>query len=295
MARALTTAKYPGAAAPDVQYGALLSDAVSSAGRLAALAAVPLVASLARWRDVLALSTRPGSHLGVKLGLPHPLADLWTFVDAPALERRELYVDAPVVTGQGLSADVLIAALAFAVGTGLLIAGYVGSIDQFARQGRYDFLENVRRYGARMVAFQAVVYAVLLAIVGAALVHPVFLVVGLLVGLLAWVLFYLAPFLVVVEGRSLGDAFGRSFELVTSRREPLVFLALYAALVLLGSLPVSLLANADLPGVLVAALVASGGGLVLTVLAVLFVRDLVAPTRPTVRSASGTDVAADGD
>lgn len=233
----------------------------------------------------------------MKLGLPHPLADLWTFVDAPAPARRGLHVDAPVPLEQGLSAEFLVAGVAFTVGSGLLVAGYVGSIDQFARQGQYDFLANVRRYGVRLVGFQAVVYAVLLLLMAAALVHPGLLVAGLLFGFLAWALFYLAPFLVVVEDRSLGDAFRRSLELVTARREPIAFLALYAGLVLLWSLPVSLLANADLPGVLVAAVLSSGVGLFLTVLAVLFVRELVASTLPSVRpadGASGGEAAPDG-
>lgn len=280
-----------------MQYGALLSDAVSYAGRLAALAVVPLVASLARWRDVLAFSSRHRTHLGVKLGLPHPLADLWTFVDAPAPGQQELYVDAPVATGQGLTADVLVTAVAFIVGSGLLMAGYVGSIDQFVRRGRCDFLANVRRYGARMVGFQAVVYVFLLVLVGVGTVHSGFLVVGLVVGFLAWVLLYLAPFLVVVEDRPLGDAFRRSLELVTNHGEPIAFLALYAVVVLSVSLPVSLLTNADLPGVLVAAVLASAAGLFLTVFAVLFVRELVSATPPSPEPAGGTDgsaAAADG-
>lgn len=271
-----------------MQYGALLSDAGSVTGRLAALAVVPLLASLARWRDVVALGSRTGSEIGVTLGLPHPIADLWTFVDAPRPERSGLHVDVPVGMDPELSATLLLAAALYAVGIGLLMAGYVGSVDQFLRRGRYDFLANVRRYGARMVGFQAVVYAYLLVLVVVVLDSPPLVVVGIVVGFLAWALLYLAPFLVVVEDRPLGDAFRRSLDLVTSRGEPLAFLLLYAAVVLLGSLPVSLLANLDLPGVLVAAILASGVGHLLTVLTVLFARELVEPDGPTVRAPEDT-------
>lgn len=281
-----------------MQYGALLSDAASYAGRLAALAVIPLVASLVRWRDVVALGARRGSEIGIKIGLPHPIADLWTFVDAPRPDRSGLHVDAPVGMDLELSATLLLAAALYGVVLGLLMAGYVGSVDQFVRRGRYDFLANIRRYGARMVGFQAAVYAYLLVLLAAALASPAFIVVGIVVGFLAWVGFFLAPFLVVVEDRPLVDAFRRSLDLVTTRQEPLVFLLLYAGLVLLGSLPTSLLANADLPGVLTAALLASLFGNFLTVLSVVFVRELVAPARPSTRPASGAtgpDSATDAD
>lgn len=287
-----------------MQYGALLSEAASYAGRLAALSVVPLLASLARWRDVVALGSRTGSEIGIKLSLPHPIADLWTFVDAPRRGRNGLHVDVPAGMDPELSATLLLAVALYAVGIGLLMAGYVGSVDEFLRRGRYDFLANVRRFGARMVGFQAVVYAYLLVLVVVALDSTVLVVVGLVVGFLAWALLYLAPFLVVVEDRPLGDAFRRSHELVTSRGEPIAFLLLYAAVVLLGSLPVSLLANLDLPGVLVAAILASVVGHLLTVLTVLFARRLVEPDALSNRAtedASGTGgpgdpaAAAEGD
>lgn len=274
-----------------MQYGALLSNAVSYAGRLAVLAIVPLLASLARWRDVVALGSRTGREIGFKLSLPHPVADLWTFVDAPRPERSGLHVDVPVGMDPELSATLLLAAALYAVGIGLLMAGYVGSVDEFLRRGRYDFLANVRRFGTRMVGFQAVVYAYLLVLVVVALESLPLVVFGLVVGFLAWALLYLAPFVVVVEDRPLGDAFRRSLELVTSRVEPLAFLLLYAAVVLFGSLPVSLLANLELPGVLVAAILASVVGHLLTVLTVLFTRRLVEPDAPSNRAtedASGT-------
>lgn len=269
-----------------MQYDALLSNAATYAGRLVVLAVVPLAGSFARWSDVVALATRPGHEVGIKLALPHPIADLWTFVDAPDPASSGLHVDAPMSTADGLSAAILVGALAYVVGTGLLMAGYVGSVDQFVRHGRYDFLENVWRYGVRMVGVQVVVYAYLLCVVAAGFLEPLLVVVGILVGLLAWIFLYLAPFLVVVDDRPLPEAFARSFELVGSRREPVVFLAIYAGIVLLGSLPTSLATNAGLPGVLAAALFASLLGNFLTVFTVLFVRELVAPARPPAGSAS---------
>lgn len=258
-----------------MRLGALLSDAASLAGRVAPLALVPLAASLARWNDVVALAGRQDSHVGVKFDLPNPLADLWTFVDAPGPGRYGLYVDAPVALDAGLGVDALATAAAFALGSGLLMAGFVGSIDQFDRRGRYDFLRNVRAYGVRMVGFQAVVFAVLLLLARAAVVRPAALVVGIVVGFVAWFLFFPTPYLVVLEDRPLLEAFRESVRLTTGGVEPLRFVVVYGLVVVAGSLPASAIANAGLPGVLAAAALASGVGLVLTAYTVLFVRELV--------------------
>ena len=67
-----------------MRFGSLLSDALSDARRLLPLALVPLAATLARWSDVVAVATDTDRRLSLRFGLPHPIADLWTFIDPPA-------------------------------------------------------------------------------------------------------------------------------------------------------------------------------------------------------------------
>ena len=270
-----------------MQYGSLVSDALSKTARLIPLALVPLVASLARWPDVLAVATEPGVNFGVKFGLPHPLADLWTFIDAPSPEGGGFYVDAPFVDpsvareGELLADPQVLGAIVLTLAgyvlfTGVLTAGYLGSINQFLTARRYDFLANVRRYAVRMVALQTVLLGSFLLVFGAALVAVPLVILLVAVGFVAWLLLYLTPFLVVVADEPLLVAFRRSLRLTTSSVQPLAFVVVYALLVAAISLPMSALANLGIGGVLAAAALASNFGLFLSVLAVMFTRELLA-------------------
>lgn len=272
-----------------MRLSALLSESVSVAGRLAVLALVPLVTSLARGHDVVALATRPGRHYNVSFGFPHPLAGLWTFVDPPSPAGGDVVsVDLPVVVDAGVVASAAASAAVFLVGAGLLMAGYVGSINQYLEEGRFEFLENVRVYGRRMVGFQAAVLAASVALVLPVIAAPPLFVVSVVAMLALAFLFFLAPYLVVVSDLGLLEAFERSPELATGRGEPIAFFAVYALVVAAGSFPLSAAVNGGFPGVLLAALLASGAGLVLTTFTVRFVRELVAESGDESGTGSGT-------
>ena len=89
---------------------------------------------------------------------------------------------------------VLLSALVFVAVEGVVMAGFLGSIDQYVRDGRYDLVGNVRRFAARMVAFQAIAFCGLLAWMAVLLVSPPLAIVGFAVGLVVWLLVYLTPF-----------------------------------------------------------------------------------------------------
>ena len=175
---------------------------------------------------------------------------------------------------QALGAVVLTLA-GYVLFTGVLTAGYLGSIDQFLTARRYDFLGNVRRYAVRMVALQALLLGSFLLVFGAALVAVPLVILLVAVGFVAWLLLYLTPFLVVVADEPLLVAFRRSLRLTTSSVQPLAFVVVYALLVAAISLPTSVLANLGIGGVLAAAALASNFGLFLSVLAVVFTRELL--------------------
>jgi predicted metal-binding membrane protein len=126
-----------------------------------------------------------------------------------------------------------------------------------------------------MVAFQAVVFCSLLVLMAVALVSPPLVIVGFAVGLVVWLLVYLTPFLVVVADLPLLAAFRRSVRLATGRIEPVAFAAGYALVVAVVSVPVSVITNAGIPGVVLAAAIVSPIGLFLSALTVRFTRALL--------------------
>ena len=155
------------------------------------------------------------------------------------------------------------------------MAGFLGSIDQFVRDGRYDVAGNVRRFAARMVALQAVAFAGLLSWMAVLLVSPPLAIVGFAVGLVLWLLVYLTPFLVVVADLPLLAAFRRSVRLTSGRIEPVAFAVGYALVVAVVSVPVSVITNAGIPGVVLAAAIMGPIGLSLAALTVRFTRALL--------------------
>ena len=125
-----------------------------------------------------------------------------------------------------------------------------------------------------MVAFQAVAFCGLLAWMAVLLVSPPLAIVGFAVGLVVWLLVYLTPFLVVADLPLLA-AFRRSVRLTTGRIEPVAFAAGYALVVAVVSVPVSVITNAGITGVVLAAAIVGPIGLFLAALAVRFTRALL--------------------
>lgn len=258
-----------------MQLDELLAAAVSTAVRIPLLALVPLITGLSRSTDVMETATRSGMRVSVSFGFPHPPADLWTFADAPRSGVRGEGIGVPTVVDAGLLVAIVASLVVVLVVRGLLVAGYLGSIDQFLEEERYDFRRNVRRYGVQILGYQAVVLATVLALAGTGLVDPVLFLVFLPFALALGYVLYLTPYLIVVEDRATVDAFRRSALLTTDRIPAAVFFVFYAVLVAVASVPLSLVLNAGIGGVVLAAVVSSALGLVLTTFAVLFARDLV--------------------
>ena len=158
---------FSGSDTGNVRFGYLLSDALSDARRLLPLALVPLAATLARWSEGVAVATDTDERFSLRFGLPHPTADLQTFIDPLASDGGGLRVDAPFVAETGSVADsfalsvVALSVAGYVLLTGVLTAGYLGSIDQFLASRRHDFTGNVGRYALRMVALGSIPPSVL--------------------------------------------------------------------------------------------------------------------------------------
>ena len=261
-----------------MRIGSLISGASSDTGRLLPLAVVPFFTSVVRWTDVVAVGTASGEEFGVTFRLPEAVPDLWTFLETPSPDGNGLVTPVPFLTlgsARVATVAVLLSAIVFVVVQGVVMAGFLGSIDQFVREGRYDVVANVRRFAARMVAFQAVVFCSLLVLMAVALVSPPLVIVGFAVGLVVWLLVYLTPFLVVVADLPLLAAFRRSVRLATGGIEPVAFAAGYALVIAVISVPVSIITNAGIPGVVLAAAIVGPIGLFLAALTVRFTRALL--------------------
>lgn len=259
---------------------ALLSDTVEYTLELLPLAVVPLVTALLQWNQVTAAAAASDRY-GVTFGFPLPVVDLWSFVNAPT-EGPAGGVSPgamPVSPGWSLLA-VLAGALAFAVVAGLLLAGYLGSIDEgiAGTDGAFDFPANVRRYATAMIGFELLVFGTVLATVGLVAVLPGLFPVSFLALVVLGYLFYPAPYLVVVAEEPLADALGRGLALTTGERagETLAFFGAYVVLSAALSVPFTAVTlNSGLAGVVLAAAAAAPVGLALAVLTYLFVASLV--------------------
>jgi hypothetical protein len=259
----------------------LYSRSVEHAARVWPLAAVPLVVTLfdvGRLRTLLRNTDRAFS---VTFGVPRPVSSLFSFVNAQPNG----------VSGFGSVAVFAVALVGSAVVSGLLAAGYLGSIDA-ALDGRIDFLGAVRSYGRPLVGFSLLEAAVTLTFVGMGIVAPPLLVVFAVGFLVLAYLFFATPYLVVVAELTLASALRRSVELATGDGRVLGFFLGYVLVSAILSVPISMLAfSSGLVGVAAAVVASTPAALLLNVATLLFVRDLVAePASPTQSSNMPVDM-----
>jgi hypothetical protein len=266
----------------------LLSRTVEHTAHVWPLVVVPLVATLlevGRLRALLRTAdpapapangdttrvviSEPDRLFSVTFGVPRPVSTLWSFVNA---QPEGVSTGA---VGFDSVAVFVVALLVASVVSGLLAAGYLGSIDA-ALDGRFDFLAAVRSYGRPLVGFSLLEAGVSLLLVAVGLVAlPLVVVVGTALFVLAY-LFFTTPYLVVVDDLGLAPALRRAFELATSEGRVLGFFVGYVVVSALLSVPISALAFAAPPvGVALAVLVSAPVALLLNVATLLFVRDLV--------------------
>lgn len=265
-----------------MQLSALLETSIDRSKRLAVLAVVPFLTSLLRWRDVEAVASDSSTVYSVTFGTPHPFLDLWTFVNAPTPETGDAVgtADFPLLVAAGFGLLFVASLVGFVVVSGLLLAGYLGSIDEGGDGGEFDFLGNVISYGRSLVGYQALSLGVVVGLVLAAGAVPAMApLVFVAVFVLAY-LFYLTPYLVVVRDRGLVVALRESFGIVTSRLEPVVAFVGFTVCVAVASVPVSWIAyEFGFPGVVAAAAVTAPVGFFATVFFLEFAGELAADGR----------------
>ena len=254
-------------------FGARLSD---SAGRLSEhglwqYALVPLLLSALNGRQIRnVLGSAYDLHAGISFGVPIPVTDAWSFVSTPT-------PGGGVTVGPTALAGVAL----FAVGIvlqGVLLAGYLGGLSRGVRGEPPAFGATVREYWLPFLGFALVLLAMFLPpalfVLGPAGLRGL-LVLWLLVFVVGGYLLYAAPYLIVLHDVGLGRALGWSVSLATEGGAYLRYAAGYAVVVLLISVPATLVvANLSILGVLVGIVGLAPVGLVFDTATLVFVGDL---------------------
>lgn len=238
-----------------------------------ALALVPLVTALLATEKITRIAGFHGRHVGLRLGLPVGVVDLWQFVSVP---NETASVGLPVP--EALPLAVVVVPLAIVVQSALA-AGYFGSLERAISGGDFEFVANVRRYFLPFLAYTLVPMAVVLplALVGIADRRALVPVMVLLVPafLVAAYLFYATPYLVVLRDEGIVAAARRSYALATDGGPYLRFAVGYAGFVLgLSILVTAVVVNLGLLGVALGVVALAPVGVACNATAMRFVADV---------------------
>ena len=246
----------------------LVERVASHLPRLLPLALVPLATALFRARELLATGRADG--LSLRASFPVYRYDLWSFVDAPS--GGGVTVSLPF--GRLEPVLFLVPAIgAYVVVSGVLSAGYFGSIADGIETGRYDFVAAVRRFAVRMILLEAFVVAALAALFLPLLVVPPLFVAAILAALVLSYLYFPTVYVLVLEDRGIASAARRARGLVDDHR-PLGFFLTVAVVTAVCSVPLSLLAHAGPGGAVAAATVAAPLGLAFNLATALKVAEM---------------------
>jgi hypothetical protein len=240
----------------------------SRLARLLPLALVPLATALFRARELLATGRTNG--VSLRASFPVYRYDLWSFVDAPSGGGASLSLPFSRLEPLLLLVPVI---GAYVVVSGVLSAGYFGSIADEIRTGRFDFVAAVRRFGGRMILLEVLVVVALAALFLPLIAFPPLFVVAVLAALVISYLYFPTVYVLALEDRGIRSAAKRARDLV-DRHRPLGFFLAVAVVTALCSVPVSLLAHAGPLGAVAAAVVAAPLGLAFNVATALKVAEM---------------------
>lgn len=236
--------------------------------RLLVLAAVPLLTALLNVGDLLAMVRE--RHLSIAASFPVYRYDLWSFIDPP--QQDGLYVAVPVVGPESL-AWVIPLLIGYIVLSGILSAGYFGSIAEGITTGSFDFVANVRRFAPRMIVLEAIMLLVVVAIFVPLLVFPPLFIVMILAMLIVAYFLFPTVYVMVLEERDIESSARRAHQLVVDDGPAAFFLTLVGATILC-SIPLSLMASSGVGGALMAAGIAAVLGLTFNVATMLKVESM---------------------
>ncbi|AEH35992.1 hypothetical protein [Halopiger xanaduensis] len=277
-------------------------------------AVVPLVLSLLEVGKIERVLDPHRTSFSVQFSLPSPLLELWSLVDppdpastgsstttgwdtgapfedtggaapvgGPTATGPEITIETPVesivlpvdAVGSVQLAWLGILLLAYGVIAAAVAAGYLGGIDRRLRGEPAVLLACVVDYAPRLFAYYLVVFAAFLALLPIALIAPPLLLLGVPLVLVLGYCFYAAPFLLVVADAGVLEAFRRSYGFATAGGAYFWFALGHVLVTAIVSIVLSVLLNGGIVGFVIALLVASPVGLVLTAATVSLCQELV--------------------
>lgn len=246
------------------------------------LALVPLLTAALNVDEIEKVVTFHGEHLGIRIGLPTGVVDLWQFVSVPNTGVTVTF-GGPVVSGP-LVFVVLPIGLVIQAG---LAAGYFGSIRDALATDSYEFLANVRHYFLPFLLYTLIPMLFLLPLVllgsgGLRGLLPLMILLVLAYFLLAY-LFYATPYLVVLRETDLVSAARASYALARSGGPYLTYALGFAGFVLVSSLfATAVVVNLGLIGIICGMIIAAPVGLAANVATMRFVADIDPETPPLI-------------
>lgn len=254
---------------------------VAVAARRPLLALVPLLAGLTSTGQ-FERAARADTAFQVNFGLPAPVAGLWTFLNAPSRAGLTAFGTPLGTVGDqpALLATAVLVTVAGLLLVGLLMAVYLGAIDDVLAGRGTDHRDNLRRHAPVTLAFAALellgllgFVAVVFGVLGAGRPRAPVLLVPVVLGTLVAV-YLLTPGVYVGVAADLAPppAFRRGLDIALTGAY-LLFALAHAAAVAAVSVPLSALAfSAGLPSLLLGALVAAPAGLALNAATMALVR-----------------------
>lgn len=260
------SATTPGKRLPSIDE--LQSRTFTHLDRLLVLALVPLATALLNVSDLLATADARG--MSVTATFPFSRYDLWNFVDPPRDAGSLVTVPFGTMDSVVLAVPLL---GAYVVVSGVLSAGYFGSIASGITTGSFDFGASVRRFAVRMIVLEALIIAGLAVIfVPLVFVPPLFVLAVLVLLVVAYFLFP-TMYILVLEDRGIESSARRAYGLVTEHQPVRLFLVLVGATVAC-SIPLSFLAYSGLGGAVMAAVAAGPISLAFNVATAVMVADM---------------------
>lgn len=246
----------------------LLSRTFAHLDRLLVLALVPLVTSVLNVSDLLATAQSRG--MSVSASFPIYRYDLWSFVNAP--DGGGLTVSVPFGTMESIVLAVPLL-VTYLVISGVLSAGYFGSIASGITTGSFDFIANLRKFAVRMIALEVLVVVGILVVFLPLLVVPPLFVLAIFLLLVVGYLLFPTVYVLVLEDIGIESAIKRAYDLVSAHQPIWFFLTLVVA-TLVCAIPLSVLAHSGVGGAIIAAIVAAPISLAFNVATALMVAEM---------------------
>lgn len=254
------------------------------------LAVIPLATAVMATEKIERIATFHGGHIGLRLGLPVGVVNIWQFVSLP---NESVSVGLPVPEAIPLVVVVLPIAV---VVQAALSAGYFGSLAAALETGTFAFGASLRRHFVPFLLYTIIPLAVVapVAVLGLAsgrLLLP-FVLLLVVAFIVAAYLFYATPYLIVLRDTDLVSALRTSYGLAIEGGPYFRYAAGYAGFVLaLSIVATAVVVNLGLVGVAVGVVAGAPVGLACNATTMRFVAD-IDPESPSL--GDWTDEPADG-